>query len=64
MFGFASVVLFAIAFIVNGSETKPDNAWVTPTSLMLAGLACLAVHLLGYQASWRPGWSSRRGRRR
>lgn len=59
MFGFAAVALFAIAFIVNGTATTVTNAWFTPTSLMLAGLACLAVHLLGYQAAWRP--SGRRG---
>ncbi|GAA2052604.1 hypothetical protein GCM10009839_70140 [Catenulispora yoronensis] len=54
MFGFAAVALFAIAFIVNGTATSVSNAWLTPTSLMLAGLACLAVHMLGYQAAWRP----------
>lgn len=59
MFGFAAVALFVIAFIVNGSATEVHTAWFTPTSLMLAGLACLAVHLLGVGASWRP--SGRRG---
>jgi hypothetical protein len=62
MFGFAAVALFVIAFIVNGTATTVSSAWFTPTSLMLAGLACLAVHLLGYQASWRP--RGRRGRLR
>ncbi|GAA1973631.1 hypothetical protein [Catenulispora subtropica] len=60
MFGFAAVALFVIAFIVNGTATSVSSAWFSPTSLMLAGLACLAVHLLGFQAGWRPG-GSRRG---
>ena len=60
MFGFAAVVLFAIAFLVNGTATAVSSNWLTPTSLMLAGLACLSVHLLGYRANWRP----RRGRLR
>jgi hypothetical protein len=63
MFGLAAVALFVIAFIVNGTETSVSNAWLTPTSLMLAGLACLAVHVLGYQAAWRPGRPRRRLRR-
>lgn len=53
MFGFLAVALFAAAFVINGSGTTVTTAWFTPTSLMLAGLACLAVHLLGFAASWR-----------
>jgi hypothetical protein len=53
VFGLAAVVLFMIAFIVNGSGSTVSSAWFTPTSLMLAGLACLAVHLLGYASAWR-----------
>ena len=59
MFGIAAVALFVIAFIINGTATSVSSAWFTPTSLMLAGLACLAVHLLGYGASWRPRMSRR-----
>jgi len=62
MFGFAAVALFVIAFVVNGTETTVSSAWYNTTGLMLAGLACLAVHLLGYQAGWRPrrgGWLRR-----
>ena len=55
MFGFAAVALFVIAFIVNGTGATVSTAWFTPTSLMLAGLACLAIHTLGYQAGWRLG---------
>lgn len=55
MFGFAAVAFFVIAFVVNGSGTTVSSAWYTPTSLMLAGLVCLAVHMLGYGASWRIG---------
>jgi hypothetical protein len=53
--GAIAAVLFAIAFFINGSGTS-TNAWFTPTSLMLAGLACLALHLLGVGT----GWYSRR----
>jgi len=55
--GAIAAVLFAVAFFINGSGTS-TNAWFTPTSLMLAGLACLALHLLGVGT----GWYSRRRR--
>ena len=57
--GAIAAVLFAIAFFINGSGTS-TNSWFSPTSLMLAGLACLAVHMLGYQAGWRLGRLRRR----
>lgn len=53
MFGILAVVCFTIAFIFHGAATV-TNAWLDPTSLMLAGLAFLALHLLGYGASWTP----------
>lgn len=53
--GVISAVLFAIAFFINGSKTS-TNIWFSPNSLMLAGLACLALHLLGVGT----GWYSRR----
>ena len=55
MFGFLAVGLFVAAFLINGTGKTVSTAWFTPTSLMLAGLACLAVHLLGYAAGWRLG---------
>lgn len=53
--GAIAAVLFVIAFFIHGTGTS-TNVWFTPTSLMLAGLACLALHLLGVGT----GWYSRR----
>jgi hypothetical protein len=39
-----AAILFALAFILNGLHTTITNPWLTPTSLMLAGLTCLAIH--------------------
>lgn len=58
MLGFAAAVLFAIAFIINASDTAVDTLFA-PTSLMLLGLALLALHVAGVGAGWAP-----RGRRR
>lgn len=46
MFGLIAAILFAVAFIINGSGGHPD-VWFSPFSLALLGLFCLAVHLLG-----------------
>ncbi|MDX3852437.1 hypothetical protein [Streptomyces sp. AK02-01A] len=58
MLGFAAAVLFVIAFIINATETAVDTIFA-PTSLMLLGLALLALHVAGIGAGWAP-----RGRRR
>ncbi|MFJ5226839.1 hypothetical protein [Streptomyces sp. NPDC088400] len=58
MLGFAAAVLFAIAFIINASDTAVDTLFA-PTSLMLLGLTLLALHMAGIGAGWAP-----RGRRR
>lgn len=39
-----AAVLFALAFILNGLHTTITNTWLTPTSLMLAGLTCVAIY--------------------
>ncbi|MFF3493107.1 hypothetical protein ACFYWS_17305 [Streptomyces sp. NPDC002795] len=62
MLAFVAAVLFVIAFVINATETSTETVF-SPTSLMLAGLAFLAVHSAGVGS----GWSSRgggRGRRR
>jgi hypothetical protein len=60
MLGYVAAVLFFIAFLINASSTA-TSAVFSPTSLMLAGLACLALHLAGVGT----GWSVRgRGNRR
>jgi hypothetical protein len=53
MLGIVAAILFAIAFIVNAADVSVSNAIFTPTSLMLLGLACLALHLSGFGTDWR-----------
>jgi len=53
--GVIAAILFGIAFFLNGTKTSTD-VWFSPNSLMLAGLCCLALHLLGVGS----GWYSRR----
>ena len=43
MLGFAAAVLFAVAFVIYATSTS-TIAVLSPTSLLLAGLACLALH--------------------
>ncbi|HET9172022.1 MAG TPA: hypothetical protein VFN97_21500 [Actinospica sp.] len=58
--GLIAAVLFGIAFFIHGSGTA-TNVWFSPDSLMLAGLTCLALHLLGVGTGW---YSHARSRRR
>ena len=53
MLGFVAAILFAIAFIINAANVSISNAIFTPTSLMLLGLVCLALHLSGVGTSWK-----------
>ncbi|MEV0096989.1 hypothetical protein [Streptomyces sp. NPDC050738] len=62
MLGIAAAVLFIVAFLIHVTETSTDVVF-GPTSLMLLGLAFLALHLAGVGT----GWAARgrgRGRRR
>jgi hypothetical protein len=43
MLGFAAAVLFAIAFVIYATSTSTITV-LSPTSLLLAGLACLALN--------------------
>jgi hypothetical protein len=61
MLGFVAAVLFIIAFLLNATSTA-TSAVFSPTSLMLAGLACLALHLADVGTSWS-GPRRRTGRR-
>jgi hypothetical protein len=54
MLGAVAALLFAIAFIINATQTA-TNVLFSPTSLMLAGLCLLALHLIGIGAGWRYG---------
>ncbi len=53
MLGFVAAILFAIAFIINAANVSINNAIFSPTSLMLLGLVCLALHLSGVGTSWK-----------
>jgi hypothetical protein len=60
MLGYIAAALFIIAFLINATSTS-TAAVFEPMSLLLAGLACLALHLAGIGT----GWSfPKRGRRR
>jgi hypothetical protein len=51
--------LFVIAFLLNATTTA-TSAVFSPLSLLLVGLACLALHPAGIGTGWKvPG----RGRR-
>jgi hypothetical protein len=51
MLGFVAAILFIIAFLLNATASA-TSAVFSPTSLMLLGLACLALHLVGVGTSW------------
>jgi hypothetical protein len=51
MLGFVAAILFIIAFIINAASVATVNLF-SPMSLLLAGLACLALHLVGVGTSW------------
>jgi hypothetical protein len=60
MLAIIAAVLFVIAFLLNATSTA-TSAVFAPISLLLVGLACLALHLAGVGTGWKvPG---RRGRR-
>jgi hypothetical protein len=52
MLAIIAAVLFAIAFIINATGTSV-SAVFDPTSLLLVGLALLALHLAGVGSGWR-----------
>ncbi|HEX2323294.1 MAG TPA: hypothetical protein VHJ18_30350 [Streptosporangiaceae bacterium] len=52
MLAIIAVVLFVIAFILNAAGTSA-SAVFSPFSLMLIGLACLALHLAGVGTGWK-----------
>jgi hypothetical protein len=59
MLAIAAAIIFAIAFLLNATSTAA-SAVFSPTSLLLVGLACLALHVAGVGT----GWSLPRSRRR
>ena len=60
MLAIIAAVLFVIAFLLNATSTA-TSAVFAPTSLLLVGLACLALHLAGIGTGWK--MPSRRRRR-
>jgi hypothetical protein len=60
MLAIIAAVLFVIAFLLNATSTS-TSAVFAPTSLLLVGLACLALHLAGVGTGWKvPGRGQRR----
>jgi hypothetical protein len=60
MLAIIAAILFVIAFLLNATNTA-TSAVFAPTSLLLVGLACLALHLAGVGTGWKV--PSRRRRR-
>ena len=52
MLGIIAAIIFAIAFFINATSTSTSAAF-TPISLLLLGLACLALHLAGVGSGWK-----------
>lgn len=51
MLAIVAAILFVIAFILNAAG-EATSAVFDPTSLLLAGLVCLALHLAGIGSGW------------
>jgi hypothetical protein len=51
MLAIIAAILFAIAFIINATGTAV-TAIFDPTSLLLVGLALVALHLAGVGSGW------------
>jgi hypothetical protein len=51
MLAIIAAVIFVIAFLLEITGTV-TNVVFAPASLMLLGLACLALHIAGIGASW------------
>jgi ABC-type amino acid transport system permease subunit len=64
MLAFVAAVLCAIAFLIYATSTSTSTSTITalsPTSLLLAGLARLALHVVGIGTGWSvPARRSRR----
>ena len=52
MLAIIAAIIFAIAFIINVTGTATDAVFA-PSSLILLGLACLALHVAGIGTGWR-----------
>ena len=52
MLAIVAAIIFAIAFIINVAGIA-TAAILAPSSLILLGLACLALHVAGIGSGWR-----------
>jgi hypothetical protein len=52
MLAVIAAIVFAVAFIIRVTRTATDAVFA-PDSLLLAGLALLALHQAGIGAKWR-----------
>ena len=52
MLAVIAAIIFAIAFIIRATGTATDAVFA-PDSLLLAGLALLALHQAGIGTKWR-----------
>ena len=52
MLAIIGAIVFVIAFLLNATSTA-TSAVFAPTSLLLVGLACLALHLAGVGTGWK-----------
>jgi hypothetical protein len=51
MLAIIAAVIFAVAFLLEVTSTA-TSAVFSPISLMLVGLACLALHVAGIGTGW------------
>ncbi|WP_328992121.1 hypothetical protein OG394_37855 [Kribbella sp. NBC_01245] len=54
MFAIIAAVIFGLALILDWTEAEVSDA-LTPQTLLIAGLLCIALHLagIGTSTSWR-----------
>jgi hypothetical protein len=52
MLAIAAAIIFVIAFLLNATSTA-SSAVFSPMSLLLVGLACLALHVAGVGSGWQ-----------
>lgn len=53
MFGIIAVILFGLGTIISGAGINVPSE-LSPHTLLLAGLFCLTLHLLGAGAGYSP----------
>ena len=52
MLAIVAAIVFAIAFLISATNTA-TSAVFAQASLLLAGLACVALHLAGLGSGWK-----------